>query len=659
MRIHPLPVLIRAFLLHDVAMTTDLILGTAGHIDHGKTSLINALTGIDTDRLPEEKRRGITIELGFAEMTLGDFRLGIVDVPGHERFVRNMLAGATGMDLAMLVVAADDSIKQQTREHLEILRLLNLAAGVIAITKCDLVEPDWLELVEEEIQELVAGSFLASASIVRTSSSTGTGLDDLREEIVTAARRAAGLDRVKHLDTPFRMAIDRCFTLAGHGTVVTGSAGSGTVAVGDELELQPSGTPVRVRRLHNHDREAENAHRGQRVAINLAGVHHDEIHRGQELAARDYLKAGKLLTVWLLYLDSSRRPLKHRSQVRLHLGTAEIIASLVLLDQESLAPGESCFAQLFLHDTVATTWNQPFVLRSESPAITIGGGQVLVPSALKLRGLDDVERQMLTALRSDDALQRASAASYFSGLRSVEPQDLARLAGVEHFADVHQQLLEAGELLTITISPTRTAHLHSQVIESLCQRFEAALSNLHEQNPLRSSLDRAPFVRGFEYLGESAIIEAVLNSLHQSGRIRLTAKSIAMVGCGPKLSQNERKLLATLITQYRDAGLGTPTVKEAQQRAKKNQDSVPQLIALAANDGDLVEITSDYFVHTEVLDQVQQTLRGTISPAEGVTMSQIRECLSTTRKFAIPLCEYFDRIGFTRRDGDIRYLVDP
>ena len=639
-------------------MTIDLILGTAGHIDHGKTSLISALTGIDTDRLPEEKRRGITIELGFAELTLGGFRLGIVDVPGHERFVRNMLAGATGMDLAMLVVAADDSIKQQTREHLEILRLLNLAAGVIAITKCDLVDPDWLELVEEEIRELVAGSFLESAAIVRTSSTQGTGLDALRDEIVAAAGRTANLERVKHIDTPFRMAIDRCFTLAGHGTVVTGSAGSGTVAVGDELELQPRGTPVRVRRLHNHDRDAEHAHRGQRVAINLAGIHHDEIQRGQELAARGYLRAGKLLTVWLLYLDSTRRPLKHRSQIRLHLGTAEIIASLVLIDQDSLAPGGSCFAQLFLHDTVATTWNQPFVLRSESPAITIGGGQILVPSASRLRGLEDEDRQMLKSLRSENASQRASAASYFSGLRSVEPQDLARLAGVETFAEVHQQLLDEGELLTITISPTRTAHLHRQVIASLGQRFEAALHTLHEQHPLRSSLDRAPFVRGFEYLGESAIIEAVLNSLHQAGRIRLSAKSIALVGCGPKLSQNERKLLAVLISLYRDAGLGTPTVKESQKQAKKNQDSVPQLIALAAADGDLVEITKDYFVHSDVLDQVRHTLKSKITPDEGVTMSQIREWLSTTRKYAIPLCEYFDRIGFTRRDGDVRYLVD-
>ena len=639
-------------------MTTDLILGTAGHIDHGKTSLINALTGIDTDRLPEEKRRGITIELGFAELTLGDFRLGIVDVPGHERFVRNMLAGATGMDLAMLVVAADDSIKQQTREHLEILRLLNLAAGVIALTKCDLVDPEWLELVEEEVRELVAGSFLESAAIVRTSSTQQTGLDTLRDAISAAAQEAASLERVQHTQSPFRMAIDRCFTLRGHGTVVTGSAGSGTVTVGDELELQPSGTSVRVRRLHNHDREADTAHRGQRVAINLAGVHHDEIDRGQELAARDYLRAGNLLTVWVLYLDSTRRPLKHRSRIRLHLGTAEILASLVLLEEDSLAPGGSCFAQLFLHQTVATTWNQPFVLRSESPTLTIGGGQVLVPTASRLRSFSADDHLMLTSLRSNQALKRASAASYFSGLRSVEPQDLARLAGVHRFAEVHQQLLERGDLVTIKISPTRTAHLHQKVLEHLCQRFEAALSTLHQQYPLRSSLDRTPFVRGFEYLGESAIIEAVLASLHRSGRIRLSEKSVALVGCGPSLSQNERKLLTQMISQYRAAGVASPTVKECQQGATKNQESVPQLIALAATDGDLVEIAKGYFLHTDVLQQVRQTLQTHIDHSNGVTMSQIRELLDTTRKFAIPLCEYFDRIGFTRREGDLRYLVD-
>ncbi|MGH7134195.1 MAG: selenocysteine-specific translation elongation factor, partial [Pirellulales bacterium] len=319
-------------------MPTDLILGTAGHIDHGKTSLVKALTGVDTDRLPEEKQRGITIDLGFAELVLGDFRLGIVDVPGHERFVRNMLAGATGIDLALLVVAADDSVKPQTREHLEILRLLKLEAGVVALTKCDLPEPDWIDLVEAEVRELVSDTFLRTAAIVRTSVTTGAGLPQLKEALAAAAAQAARSARIERLNAPFRLAIDRSFTIAGHGTVVTGSIASGRVKVGDALVVEPGAVEVRVRGLQSHDRPCEEVHRGQRAAINLAGIHHGEIHRGQELATPGYLAPSRILTADIALAATAPRALKNRTRVRVHLGTAELISSLVLLDGERLEP---------------------------------------------------------------------------------------------------------------------------------------------------------------------------------------------------------------------------------------------------------------------------------------------------------------------------------
>ena len=321
-------------------MVTDLILGTAGHIDHGKTSLIRVLTGVDTDRLPEEKKRGITIDLGFAELCVGQYRLGIVDVPGHERFVRNMLAGATGMDLALLVVAADDSIKPQTLEHFEILRLLDLRAGVIAVTKCDLVDATWIELVEDEIRDVVRGSFLATAPIVRTSTTTGQGLDTLRTELAGAAEWAGQSRTRDAASAPFRMAIDRTFTIAGHGTVVTGSVSSGGTQVGDELSIEPGGLRVRVRGLQNHDRPAQQVQRGQRAAINLAGVHHEGIERGQELATPGHLRPSRLLTVQLRAVDSLVRPIKNRSRVRVHVGTAELLATLTLLDTDTLRAGQ-------------------------------------------------------------------------------------------------------------------------------------------------------------------------------------------------------------------------------------------------------------------------------------------------------------------------------
>ena len=295
-------------------MTTDLILGTAGHIDHGKTAPVRALTGTDTDRLPEEKKRGITIELGFAQLNLGDLHLGIVDVPGHERFVRQMLAGATGMDLAMLVVAADDSVKPQTREHMDVLRLLDLKAGVIVLTKCDLADPDWIDLVEAEVRELVQGSFLEHAPIVRTSVATGQGIDQLRDTLIGVATDALrDTDAGAALRLPFRMAIDRSFTMEGHGTVVTGSVSSGETSLADTLVIQPDGIEVRVRGLQNHDQVVERISRGQRAAINLAGVHHHQIRRGHELAAVSHLRPSRLLTVRVSLSVNAPRRLKPRS----------------------------------------------------------------------------------------------------------------------------------------------------------------------------------------------------------------------------------------------------------------------------------------------------------------------------------------------------------
>src|SRR5215470_17197957 len=309
-------------------MPRDLILGTAGHIDHGKTSLVKALTGIDCDRLPEEKARGITIDIGFATLDLGDFRLGIVDVPGHERFIKNMLAGATGIDLAVLVVAADDSVMPQTREHLEILRLLGLRHGLVALTKCDLVDETTREVVELEIRELVKGSFLENAPILRTSAHTGEGIPQLKAAIAEACTKVEERGGAEW----FRMAIDRSFIVQGHGTVVTGSVTSGRLRVGDEVEWQPRGERVRVRSLQNHDQPVEEVHRGQRAAVNLAGVRHEDVVRGQEVASPGYLEPARVMTVRLHCLAEMRRPIKHRMPVRFHLGTAEVMGAVSLLD---------------------------------------------------------------------------------------------------------------------------------------------------------------------------------------------------------------------------------------------------------------------------------------------------------------------------------------
>lgn len=638
-------------------MTTDLILGTAGHIDHGKTSLIHAMTGVDCDRLPEEQERGITIELGFAQLMLGDYRLGIVDVPGHERFVRNMLAGATGMDVVLLVVAADDSVKPQTREHLEILKLLNFETGVIAVTKCDLAESDWIDLVEEEIRELVAGTALADAPIVRTSAETREGTERLRDELAVAAEQAAQSQRMRLIDAPFRMAIDRSFTVAGYGTVVTGSVNSGRTKVGDELAIEPGGLRVRVRGVQNHTRVVDEVHRGQRAAVNLTGIRHDEIRRGQELASPGHLVPSRILTVSLSLLDAAPRPLKNRSRVRVHVGTAELLGRVLLLDRDKLEPGEDAPAQLLLNEPAVSIWGQPFVVRSESPVTTIGGGCALDPNAQRLRRNDPQALALLSDLEAPDPIRRASAALYFAGAHDWKAMDLSRTAGIENTEQVREELVANGDLREIAVSPTRTVRLHRLFLEQLGERVESSLRKLHENNPLRSSFERNQLANRFRYLGDSALFNTILDDLRRAKRVQLSEHGVALVGQGPKLSQNERKLLVELIETFRKSGIESPTVKQCQQQAAKNQQAVPQLIALAVADGDLVEVASGYHIHTEVDRELKENLHERLADGSGATLSEIRELLNTTRKYAVPYCEYLDRTGFTKRDGDLRYLA--
>lgn len=634
----------------------DLILGTAGHIDHGKTSLVKALTGVDTDRLPEEKQRGITIDLGFAELTLGDVRLGIVDVPGHERFVRNMLAGATGIDLALLVVAADDSVKPQTREHLEILRLLGLEHGVIALTKCDLPDPDWLELVEAEVRELVSDTFLASAPVVRTSVMTGEGLDRLRESLRQAANAAAGAARVQRIGGPFRMAIDRTFTIAGHGTVVTGSVASGRTTLGEELTLEPGGVAVRVRGLQNHDRPAEEVHRGQRAAINLAGVHHDQIVRGQELASPGYLRPSRLLSARVSLLPTAERPLKHRARIRCHVGTAELIASLSLLDRDRLQPGETAFAQILLGEPAATVWGQPLVIRSESPVITLGGGAVLDPHAPRLRRNETAALDRLAELASADPVTRAAAALYFTGLGEWQPRDLARTAGVNDATAAIDELTRRGDLVDLKLSPSRALRVARRALDEIFDRIEAVLVKEHEEFPLRTMLDRSRLVNRIGYLGPDAVIDAVLAAMSRAGRLRTGERGVALPGRGPQLSNNEQKLLSQIIETYRQAAYQPPSIDEVRSQATKNQQVVAQLIALAAAEGELVEIAAGLYLHAEHEQRMRATLAEPLKGGDGLTVSQIRELLTTSRKYAVPICEYLDRTGFTRRVGDKRVL---
>jgi selenocysteine-specific elongation factor len=635
---------------------TDLILGTAGHIDHGKTSLIRAVTGVETDRLPEEKKRGITIELGYAHLDLDPFRLGIVDVPGHEKFVRQMLAGATGMDLALLAVAGDDSIKQQTREHLDILRMLDLPAGVIVITKCDLCEPDWLELVEDEIRQLVSDTFLRDAPIIRASSHTGEGIEDVKSALKSAAEKAAASGIAQRQNAPFRMAIDRSFAIEGHGTVVTGSVNSGRIAVGDQLEVQPGSTSVRVRGIQNHDESSDRAHRGQRAAINIAGVHHLEIERGHELAAVGHLKPSRLLTVKIHVLSQMKKAVRDRTRVRFHVGTAELFGNIRLLGTDAIEPGESGLAQVYLNEEAVTVWNQPFVIRLQSPVVTIGGGRVLHPSAAALKKPTEQQLSFVEAMSSGSPDERAAASIYLANDTGWTRGDWPRTAGVVDVDETYERLVASGEIKEIAISQTRRIVLQQEQLAELSDRVVKTLTRLHEAFPLRFNHPRNVLEVEFAYLEQKELLSAAIDHLKKEKKVFANVNTIALVGSGPKLSKGQKELLGDLIVQLKAAGLKTPNLKELQASAKKNKDSVAELLTLACENGDLVKVDDDMYVHAGVLDEAKEKLRTALTEQGGLAMTDIRQILDTSRKYAVPVCEYLDRIEFTLRQGDQRVL---
>ena len=567
-----------------------------------------------------------------------------------------MLSGATGMDLVMLIIAADDSIKQQTREHFDILRLLKLPAGLIVLTKCDLVEADWLEMVEEEVREFVQDTFLENAPIIRTSSATRMGIDELKSAISTAAESVSNQRVPITPNTPFRMAIDRSFTMTGHGTVVTGSVNSGTASVGDSVVVEPGGTEARIRGLQNHDSSVETISRGQRAAVNIGGIHHDDIARGQELCSLGHLSESRLLTLDLSLLPHAPRPLKDRAKIRFHIGTAELLGNIRLLDRKQLEPGEQTVAQVYLSESCVCVWGQPFVIRSESPVQTIGGGPILDPNAQPLKKVNEQDLQFVKALQSSDPIERISASAYLAGVDSWNPEDLPRSVGVDDYHSMVERLVEDKVLKKLEISHTREILIHSQVIESVAATIESRLAKEHDANPLLWSLPITEFRQSFSYLPHVQIFNAAISLLRGQKKIKFDGQTIGLEGKGPKLSKNEMNLMTKLVGTLKNEAMNPSTVKQLCASAPKHKDAVPKLLDLGCNNGQLVKISDEFYFHRETVDEIQSKLRDAI-PDSGLAISEIRQVLDTSRKYAVPICEYLDSIEFTKRQGDVRVLT--
>ena len=633
-----------------------LILGTAGHIDHGKTALVRALTGIDTDRLPEEKQRGMTIDIGFAALKLDGFDLGIVDVPGHEKFIRNMVAGAAGSDLAMLVVAADDSVMPQTREHLEILQLLNVRHGAIVITKCDLVAEDFLDLVDAEVCELVAGTFLEDAPLVHTSATTGAGIDRLRTVLKELCARVEAHDP----GGMFRMAVDRSFAIQGQGTVVTGSVTCGTLRVGDQVQWLPKDEPLRVRSLESHDEQVDRVERGQRAAVGLHGVHHRQIVRGDELATPGLLQPSHVLTVHLRAAAASPWPIRHRGTLRIHLGTAERAARLSLLSANQLRPAEAGTAQLHLEEPVVACYGQPFVARSLSPAVTLGGGHVLEPVARPITRRRKLEIDRVAGLLSASATERAALVILGYGLRAWTDLELCRDAGLEPKAV--PQLLDNLEtdaaIRRFDAGPNRVLRVHRKAWDDLEARLTRTLEHFHRDNPVRAAINRPVLAEQLHLAGHEALFGQLVQTMHSAGRLTVSQNSVALADIAPKLSRKQQALYDAVIAAYVTAGFQPPTPADLARRHGAGEAPLRLIVDLAVSLGQLKHLGGAVYLHADWERKLRDQIVDELRRSEGLTISRIRQILGTSRKFAVPICEYLDRAGITRRRGDLRVLHD-
>ena len=631
-----------------------LILGTAGHIDHGKTTLVKALTGTDTDRLKEEKARGITIELGFAALDLpSGQRLGIVDVPGHEKFVKNMVAGAAGIDLVALVIAADEGVMPQTREHLDICRLLEVKKGLIVLTKVDMVDEEWLELVTEDVEEYVEGSFLEGAPVVPVSGVTGRGIDELKKVLDGIA---ADLEE-SPASGPFRLPVDRVFSMRGFGTVVTGTAVSGRIEEGQEVTIYPSRKEARVRGLQVHGQETKEARRGQRTAINLQGLDKDEVERGQVVASKGSLVPSLWLDLDLTALPDMQRPIKHRAPIRFHTGTVEAMGRVLLLDRDILEPGQNALCQVRLDGPVAVMAGDRFVMRSYSPVATIAGGVILHPySRRHKRNRPDIQEDLAT-LKTGSPAERVAVHARLSGASGITVDDLVRLVDLspKELNSLVGDMLSKQELVRFDKDAGRMAQ--ARVLEELSREAVELVGGFHQANPLKPGMPKEELKQRLGGKGREVparLFTYILGKLTMVGGLAAEKEMVRLPTHKVRLAGEEEALQKKILAAYREGGAAPPNYKDVIAGADKSL--AKEVTGVLMNRGDLVRIRDDLFYHAPALEKIKDELVAFLKANERIGASQFKEMTGLSRKYVIPLLEYFDAKQVTMRVGDERLL---
>lgn len=628
-----------------------VILGTAGHIDHGKTSLIKALTGIDADRLKEEKERGITIELGFAHLELPSGQLlGIVDVPGHEKFVKNMVAGATGIDLVALVIAADEGVMPQTREHLEICQLLGIKHGIVVLTKKDMAEPDWLELVKEDVTNYLTGSFLENAPLVDVSSTTGEGLDELVELIDTMVQEIPE----REMGNFFRLPVDRVFTMKGFGTVVTGTTISGKINTGDEVTVYPQELSSKIRGIQVHNNEADQVRAGLRTAINLQGAEKAQIQRGNVLAAKDSLRSTYMVDVLLDLIPDAPRKLKNRAKARFHSGTNEIISTVVLLDRDELEPGDTCLAQIRLDEPTTVLQGDRFILRSYSPVRAIGGGKVLNALPLKKKRFSDRVLKELELLNTGDLQVQAEQFVSMGRFKGVESSDLQFMTNSSRKKlDEVIKTLSAQKQI-IQYNKERGTFIHADFLEKAINEFTATLAQHHKDNPLKTGLQKEELRSRSTGARDQRLFNFIINQLVRKGTIVQENENLRLKDHKVRLAEDQEKIRKEIEDTYLNGGLQPPYFKELKDRI--SDDSGDEILQVLVKDGVLVKVKEDLFFHNKAISDLKEKLVGFLKEKGEISTPQFKEMTGASRKYTIPIIEYFDRAHVTVRVGDTRVL---
>ena len=631
-----------------------IIMGTAGHIDHGKTALIKALTGVDTDRLKEEKERGITIELGFASLALkSGRRLGIVDVPGHEKFVKNMVAGAGGIDMVVLVIAADEGVMPQTREHLDICSLLDIKKGIVALTKIDLVDEEWLDLVKDDIEEFLKDTFMEGSPVVPLSSVTGEGLPEFLSILDKVAsgipeRRDTGI---------FRLPVDRVFTMKGFGTVVTGTLMSGEVKVGDAVEIMPGRRiTAKIRGIQVHNEAVAKAETGQRTAINLQGIEKTRIQRGDILAHTGALVPSSRFDVSLKYLSCTGRKLKNRTLVRFHSGTSEIISRLLLIGRDEMEPGEAGYAQVFLGTPTTAVAGDRFVIRSYSPVTTIGGGKILDPLACKHKRHSDRTKSDFNLLQDGADPERTGIIIDRVDLNGITPPELVVRTGIN--PNRLDRILKemSSKRQVIMLNRNVVSIVSSTAYKGLQGKILSEIKAYHKKFPLQEGLLKEELRTEVGRFIDSGLFNMAISDLEKTGKIVTDKKNVRIADHAVNLDGKLMGLREETEKIYLETGLTPPSTKELPARFKEGGDQIETVMKVMLNEGALIKVSEGMCFHKDILSKLGEDYRNLLQKDGKSTPASFKDMTGLSRKFIIPLMEYFDRTRLTIRVGDHRVL---